>query len=129
MLPNFLIPETVVRESGTGPEIEIATPGTYLLVTLGINRILEQQSLDIFITGSTDGVTWNPKPLVRFPQKFYCGTYSMVLDLTQNPEVKFLRAEYKVNRWGRGETKPLFGFYVFAEKSDEKALVASQAVA
>jgi len=115
MLPSFLVPETIVREAGTGPVLDLAATGKILLVTLGITRILEQESLDISIMGSADGDIWSSKPLLRFPQKFYCGTYSMVLDLTQAPEVKHLRAEYKTGRWGRGDSQPMFGFYLFAE--------------
>jgi hypothetical protein len=115
MLPAFLVPETIVRESGKSSELELPATGQPVLLTLGINRIIEQESLDVFIYGSKDGSEWGTKPLLRFPQKFYCGTYSMLLDLTQHPDVRFLRAEYKTNRWGRGEPQPLFGFYVFVE--------------
>jgi len=115
MRPAFLVPETIVRESGKSPELELSATGQPLLVTLGINRIIEQESLDIFIYGSKDGSDWGTKPLLRFPQKFYCGTYSMLLDLSQHPDIRFLRAEYKANRWGRGDSQPLFGFYVFVD--------------
>ena len=117
MLPQFLVPESIVRESGKGPELDIPAGETSLLITLGITRIVEQESLDVSITGSADGSTWAPKPILRFPQKFYCGTYSMVLDLGPAPTVTKLRVEYKMNRWGRGDQQPLFGFYVFAEKA------------
>ena len=102
MLPQFLVPETIVRESGKGTEFEIPAGETSLLITLGINRIVEQESLDVCITGSADGTTWDPKPLLRFPQKFYCGTYSLLMDLGQAATVTRLRVEYKLNRWGRG---------------------------
>lgn len=115
MLPAFLVPETVVREGGKSAAVEIPAAGRPVLLTLGINRIIEQESLDVFIYGSADGSEWAAKPLLRFPQKFYCGTYSMLLDLTQHPGVRFLRAEYKTNRWGRGDSQPLFGFYLYIE--------------
>jgi hypothetical protein len=120
MLPNFLIPEVVVRKSGAGPEVELgSSAGTTLLVTLGITRIIEQESLDVVIRGSADKVEWIEKPLLAFPQKFYCGTYTLMLDLSGQPEIKYLRIEYRMNRWGRGEPTPLFGFYVFAKESSE----------
>jgi len=122
MLPNFLIPETIVREAGKGPEIPVSANSQTVLVTLGINRIMEQESLDISIEGSADGTTW--KQLVRFPQKFYCGTYTMVLDLSKDPDIRVIRADYKVNRWGRGDTRPLFGLYVFAEDAAKAGLTA-----
>src|SRR5450432_4105528 len=87
MLPNFLIPETVIREAGTGPEMSVgSTERGLLLLTLGITRIIEQQSLDIALYGSADNVEWSAKPLISFSQKFYCGTYQLLLDLSSHPE-------------------------------------------
>jgi len=92
----------------------VVEPGTSVLVTLGVNFIVEQESLDVTIWGSADGEAWTE--LGAFPQKFYCGTYSVVVDLKTHPEVKMLRAQWKVGRWGRGELIPMFGFYLFAEE-------------
>ena len=126
MLPNFLIPETVVREASMGPELSLSsTAGGLLLLTLGITRIIEQQSLDISVWGSADNADWGAKPLLSFPQKFYCGTYQLLLDLSQQPEIKYLRAKWQVSRWGRGDPKPLFGFYLFAQ--DAKQAIAKSA--
>jgi hypothetical protein len=86
-----------------------------LVLTLGITRIIEQESIDISIWGSADGTEWGAKSLVTFPQKFYCGTYQIILDLTDQPNVKFLRAKWAVNRWGKGDSKPLFTIYLFAQ--------------
>jgi len=48
MSPEFLIPETTVREAGAGPEISLdEQQGSALIVTLGIMRIIEQESLDL----------------------------------------------------------------------------------
>jgi hypothetical protein len=127
VLPNFLVPETVIREAGTGPDFELGpSQGKLLLVTLGITRIIEQESLDISILGSADNSDWGNKPLISFPQKFYCGTYQMLLDLTEHKEVKYLRAQWKVNRWGRGELKPLFGFYLFAQEAEDQVVSAAR---
>jgi len=113
---DFLLTETIVTEDGTGPEIGLsASRGEPLKLTLGITRILEQESLDLTVWGSADKADWGAKPLMAFPQKFYCGTYTAYLDLAAHPGVEFLRVQWKMNRWGRGEPKPLFGFYVFAE--------------
>jgi hypothetical protein len=125
MLPNFILPEAVVREDGVGPAIELGpAKGKPILLTLGINRIIEQESLEISIWGSADGQTWNPKPLLTFPQKFYCGTYSLLLDLSEYPEVERIRAQWKMGRWGRGEPKPLFGFFLYAEEVSAGVLTA-----
>lgn len=125
MLPNFLVPETVARNVGVGPEFELgASAGKPLMLTLGITRIVEQESLDVVIRGSVDNQTWEDKPLLTFPQKFYCGTYTLLLDLSSRPEIKYVRVEYKMNRWGRGDQTPLFGFYVFAKETSDVASLA-----
>ncbi len=126
MLPDFLLPEQIVRQNGSGPVLDVSDyTGTVLSITLGINRIIEQESLDLTIVGSPDGQNWSSKPLAAFPQKFYCGVYTLLLDLGETPDVKFIRCDWKVNRWGRGEPTPLFGLYVFAEKSEVRALSAA----
>jgi hypothetical protein len=123
MFPSFLVPETVIREDGEGPVVNVASAkGKVLLLTLGITRIIEQQSLDVSIWGSPDGANWGAKPLAGFPQKFYCGTYQLIIDLTDYPDVQHLRAKYKVNRWGHSPQKPLFGMYLFAQESEARAV-------
>ena len=120
MLPQFLLPETIVREAGQSADVDLGgiQNGT-LVLTLGLTRIIEQQSIDVSIWGSSDGTEWGAKPLVAFPQKFYCGTYQLLLDLSDRP-VKFLRAKWAVNRWGKGDPKPLFGVYLFAQALDRE---------
>ena len=116
MLPQFLLPETTVRDAGTGPELNLGDQaGETLLLTLGITRIIEQESLDVSIWGSADGADWGTKPLATFPQKFYCGTYQILLDLSDRPEIKHLRVKWGVNRWGKGDPKPLFTVYLFVQ--------------
>ena len=117
MLPEFLLCETTVREAGNGPVISLgANQGGVMILTLGITRIIEQESLDLSILGSADGDDWGAKPLIAFPQKFYCGTYQLMLDLTDRPDVKYIRVRWQVNRWGKGDPTPLFDLYVFAKE-------------
>jgi hypothetical protein len=126
MLHEFLLPETTVREAGAGSDIDLGSQaGETLLLTLGITRILEQQSLDISIWGSADGTDWGSKPIASFPQKFYCGTYNIELDLTSQSQVRYLRAKWQVNRWGRGDSKPLFTLYLFAQAAQPELATAS----
>ncbi len=121
MLPEFLLPETTVREAGTSPELSLGDQqGGTLILTLGITRIIEQESIDISIWGSSDGTDWAPKPLASFPQKFYCGTYQFILDLSDRPEIKYLRAKWQVNRWGKGDPKPLFTIYLFLQEMSQR---------
>ena len=115
MLPQFLLPETVARHDGMGSEMRFEHK--ILELTLGITRIIEQESLEVSVWGSKDGEHWHS--LVAFPQKFYCGVYSQVLDLTHHPDVLYLRAQWKMGRWApssyHDERAPLFGFYLRAE--------------
>jgi hypothetical protein len=121
MLPQFLLPETTVREAGTSPDITLSDQqGGTLILTLGITRIIEQESIDISIWGSADGAEWGAKPLVSFPQKFYCGTYQIILDLSSHLDVKFLRVKWQVSRWGKGDPKPLFGVYLFVQTAERE---------
>ena len=120
MLPQFLLPETTVREAGQSTDFDLGVTQTGTLVlTLGLTRIIEQQSIDISIWGSADGTDWGAKPLVAFPQKFYCGTYQILLDLSDRP-VRYLRAKWQVNRWGKGDPKPLFGVYLFVQELEHE---------
>jgi len=123
MLPEFLVPETTIREAGAGPVISLCEQqGGSLLFTLGITRTIEQERLELSIWGSADAEDWGTKPLITFPQKFYCGTYQLTLDLSERPQIQYLRAKWQVNRWGRGDSKPLFTAYLFVKELEEEAL-------
>jgi hypothetical protein len=125
MLPQFLVPETTVREAGTGPDLAIGEQeGGTLILTLGITRIIEQESIDVSIWGSADGTDWGAKPLIAFPQKFYCGTYQIILDLSDHSEVRLLRAKWQVSRWGKGDPKPLFTVYLFVQEMSRQLAAA-----
>ena len=120
MLPQFLLPETTVREAGAGGSLDLGElQGETLILTLGITRIIEQESIDITVWGSADGSDWGAKPLAAFPQKFYCGTYQMMLDLSDRP-VRYLRANWQVGRWGKGDPKPLFAVYLFVQAMQQQ---------
>jgi hypothetical protein len=112
MIDASLVAEkTAISAKGDSASIDVSgANGRVFLVTLGITRIIEQESLEIIILGSGDGATWDPKPVVTFPQQFYCGQYPLLLDLAQHPNVKFIRAHWEVARWGRGTETPLFEF-------------------
>ncbi len=111
MLDAFLIPEnTIISAKADGAAVDLSGAAhRVFLLTLNITEIVEQESLDVSIFGSADGATWTAKPLAAFPQKFYRGQHPLLLDLTAHPEVKFLRAHWEVNRWGRGSETPHFG--------------------
>jgi hypothetical protein len=114
MVEAFLVPEkTVVNAKGDGPATDVsAARSRVFLLTLEISNIVEQESLDVNVQGSADGSAWSAKPLIAFPQKFYRGQHPLLLDLTAQPNLRFLRAHWEVNRWGRGTEVPMFEFHV-----------------
>jgi hypothetical protein len=120
----FLVPEkTTVTAKGDGPILELKpTEGRIFLLTLAITNIIEQESLDVSIHGSTDGAIWDRKPIVAFPQKFYREEVPLLLDLTARPEVKFIRAHWEVARWGRGTETPMFEFHVTLREVPQEIL-------
>jgi hypothetical protein len=124
MKSRFLLPESVARQDGAGADFALdADRGKLLLLKLGITRTMEQESLEVSIWGSSNQQNWE---LIQvFPQKFYCGTYSLMLDLAHRPEVRYLRAAWKMNRWGHGQEAPLFGFYLLAEEARLQAVGAA----
>jgi hypothetical protein len=114
MIDTFLVAEkTVVSAKGDGPTVDVSGAGNRVfLLSLNITGIVEQESLDVSIFGSTDGATWGAKPVTNFPQKFYHAQHPLLLDLAGHAEVKFLRAHWEVSRWGRGSETPMFEFHV-----------------
>ena len=114
MLEKVLVPEkTVATAKGDGQSIDLApAQSRVFLLTLAITDIIEQEALDVSIFASADGTTWDPKPAVAFPQKFYKGETPSLFDLSARPDVKFIRAHWEVNRWGRGTETPMFEFHV-----------------
>jgi hypothetical protein len=104
-------PETVTETDGEAAALELgALAGKPLLIVLRIDEIIEQESLHVSIWGSADGQQWGEKALFWYPQKFYRGASPAALDLSQRPEIKFLKARWETNRWGRGYPRPYFKF-------------------
>lgn len=120
----FLVPEkTVVNAKGDGTAVDVSqTYGRIFLLTLAITNIIEQESIDVSIYASVDGATWDAKPIVAFPQKFYREEVPLLLNLTARPEVKFIRAHWEVGRWGRGSETPMFEFSVSLREVPQEIL-------
>jgi hypothetical protein len=110
MIDVFLAPEaTVVTSNGDSAPAEIGSAEHRIfLITLSITAVIEQESLDLGVFVSADGATWEVKPIAALPQKFYVGEYPLLVDLSQHPDAKFLRAHWDVSRWGRGPNSPRF---------------------
>ncbi len=105
-----LIPAgTRVEANGNGAKVDVSASQTRtFLCELQITDQIEQESIDVSIWGSADGENWGRKPILMLPQQFYRGETRMVFDLTLRPEVKFIRAGWEVNRWGRVAPLPMF---------------------
>ena len=112
MIDTFLVPQkTKIHAKGDGPSVDVSSASNRVfLLTLDIADIVEQESLDVSIHGSPDGATWEPKAFASFPQKFYRGEHPILLDLTGQAAIKFVRAHWETGRWGRGTETPMFEF-------------------
>lgn len=120
----FLVPEnTVVNANGDGVALDVTAAETRIfLLTLAITSIIEQESLDVSIFGSADGVAWDKKAVAAFPQKFYREESPLLLNLSARPEIRFIRAHWDVNRWGRGVETPMFEFCVTLREVPQEIL-------
>lgn len=124
MIDAFLVPEkTTVTAKGDGAAVEIGgAQNRVFLLALNITDVIEQESLDVSVFASADGAAWSAKPVVTFPQKFYRGQHPLLLDLTQQPDVMYLRAHWEVNRWGRGVEQPRFEFHLTVKEVPAQVL-------
>jgi hypothetical protein len=62
---------------------------------LGITRITEHQLLEVSVWGSPDGHNWDSRPLAKFPPKFYCGIYSIPLNLSAIRRARLFCSRYR----------------------------------
>jgi hypothetical protein len=109
-LEFLLIPiDSKLESNGDGAPLHISeTVSRTFFCTLTVTDLIEQESLDVSIWGSSDGQDFGKRPLLKLPQQFYRGTTKMVLDISLRPEINFLRARWEVNRWGRVSPTPMF---------------------
>jgi hypothetical protein len=113
-----LLPDSVRRIDGDGPAVDLEDcRGRLLVVTLSIDSVVERTGLTVSVWGSPDGIEWGTKPLVTLRQRQYCGVYSALLNLAHRPDIRFLRVQWSMSRWGKGERIAQFSFQVFLEES------------
>jgi len=106
---DLIPPGTRVESNGDAAKAYVSgSRARTFLCRLLISDQVEQESVDVSIWGSADGENWGQKPILKLPQQFYRGETRMVLDLTLQPEVKFIRARWELNRWGRVAPLPMF---------------------
>ena len=112
MLPGFLLEEIAVRECGESDVFDLAeNVRDPILLTFSITHAVEQESIILEIYGSKDGNSWSRHPIASFPPKYYCGDYQIAV---RPRDMRYLKAEWRVNRWSRGDSRPYFRFYVCA---------------
>ena len=100
---------TRLESNGDGAPLDISeTVSRTFFCTLTVTEQIEQESLDVSIWGSADGQDFGKRPLLKLPQQFYRGSTKMVLDISFRQELKFLRARWELNRWGRVAPTPMF---------------------
>jgi hypothetical protein len=127
---NLVSKKILATCKGDGPAVDLSPADHRIfLLTLEITKVIEQESLDVSIYGSADGAAWSAKPLVAFPQKFYCGELPLLLDLTSHADVKFIRLHWEVARWGRGTETPMFEFGVQIKEVPPDVLAGATAEA
>lgn len=106
---SIIPPQTKLESNADGQAFDVSASSTRtFLCELSVTEQLEQESLDVSLWGSTDGQDFGKRPYLKIPQQFYRGTTKMVLDLSLRPEVRFLRARWELNRWGRVAPTPMF---------------------
>jgi hypothetical protein len=129
MMDAFLVPaNTVVTAKGDSEALDLsAVVSRVFLLTLSISSMVEQEAIDIFLFTSVDGATWDAKPVASLEQKFYVGQYPLLIDLTEKPEAKFVRAHWDLYRWGRGSTAPRFEIDLRLREVSQEALREAEA--
>jgi hypothetical protein len=105
-----LIPfDTKVQDNGESETVDVSASSTRtFFCAMVITDQIEQESIDVSIWGSADGENWGTHPILKLPQRFYRGETRAVLELVLRPEVRFIRARWELNRWGRVAPLPMF---------------------
>jgi hypothetical protein len=117
MLDTYLVEPTRITAKGDGAVVDVsAASSPVILLSLQITAVIEQESIDVSVFGAPDENSWGKEPVATFPQLFYAGDYPILLDLRDKPEVRFLRAHWDVNRWGRGAETAQFDFSLRARE-------------
>jgi hypothetical protein len=91
-----------------------------LVVTLAINCVLEYETLFLSIWGSPDSENWGTAPLASFSPKHYCGVYSILLNLAARPNIKYIRAGWRMQRWKSRAKEVMFDFSIAVEPSGSR---------
>ena len=106
---DLILFDTKVENNGEGEKVDVSASSTRtFFCVMVISDQIEQESIDVSIWGSADGENWGAHPFLKLPQRFYRGETRAVLELVLVPEIKFIRARWDLNRWGRVAPLPMF---------------------
>ena len=90
--------------------------GRALVISLIIDIVAENEALEVMVSGSENGDVWTK--LIHFPQKCYCGSYFMPLDLRDHPKIAYICVQWETYRLISGYADPpVFGFQVVLEEA------------
>ena len=119
---RYVVPDCAACSDGCGPVFELSSSerGKLLVVTLAINCVLEYETLFVSIWGSPRAETWGTAPLASFTPKHYCGVYSILLNLAARPNIKYIRADWRMQRWKSRTKEVMFDFYIAVEPSGSR---------
>lgn len=120
-----IVPEELFRGNGYSPAVSLGElQGKSIQLTLSITRMMEEQTLEVLIWGSTDGSQWVDRPIVTLPHRHYCGDYTYTVDLSRHPYLTHLRAEWRLRSWGHNTAYRLVSFSLRAAEQPEMAMAA-----
>src|SRR5437016_12891736 len=106
---DLILFDTKVENNGEGEKVDVSASSTRtFFCVMVISDQIEQESIDVSIWGSADGENWGAHPFLKLPQRFYRGETRAVLEVALRADVKFIRAKWELNRWGRGAPTPMF---------------------
>jgi hypothetical protein len=130
MLDTFLLTaNTVVTAKGDSEALDLSGAASRVfLLTLTVTSVVEQEAIDVFLYTSCDGTAWETKAVAGMEQKFYAGDYPLLVDLSNQPEAKFVRAHWDVYRWGRGGTGARFEIGIRLREVSQEALREAEQV-
>lgn len=119
---RYIVAECAARSDGCGPVFELSSSerAKLLVVTVAINGVLEYETLFVSIWGSPDAKDWGKAPVASFSPRSYCGSYSLLLNLAARPNIKYIRAVWRMQPWKSRTKETMFDFYVAVELSGSR---------
>jgi len=116
--PRYLLPNSVHEIDGIGPTVALGQErGKLLVVTLGIDEVVNRHLLLVSLWGSPDGAEFGDSPLTIFRPRQYTGMHSTLLNLAGRSDLNFLRVQWQIERHRKSNHEPMFHFRVFFQQS------------